>query len=121
MRAIAIAGHRLRGATSRSIRRVRAATDRFHGAGRWPVRALRGFGVVEIVPRLIDLADADVLVEGEIVAHEVLKDHADRLAHRCELVLAQIDAVEENATFGRVIESGEQFRERRLAGAVLTH
>ena len=67
----------------------------------------------------LDLADADVLVEAHVVAHEVLEDHADRPAHRRQVVVAQVDAVEQDAPLGRIVEPRQQLGERRLARAVL--
>ena len=54
-----------------------------------------------------------------VVAHVVLKDHADLAAQVVEVVLAQVDAVEQDAAAGRVVEPRQQFHERGLSGAVL--
>ena len=75
---------------------------------------------LEIVTSGIDLADRNVLVEGEVVADEVLEYHADRLPERREIVFAEVDPVEQNAPLGRIVEACHQLGERRLARAVLT-
>ena len=53
-----------------------------------------------------------------VVADEVLEDDADALAQLVQVVLAQVDAVQQNLPFGRVVQAGEQLDQRRLAGAV---
>src|SRR5204863_3286741 len=44
---------------------------------------------------------------------------ADRLSQGREVVVAQIDAVEQDAAFGRVVQPREELGDRRLARAVL--
>ena len=70
---------------------------------------------------LIDRADADVLVEAQVVADEVLENDADRAAHRLEIVVAQIDPIEQNAPLRRIVQPCEQLDERRLPRAVLAN
>src|SRR5207253_6118714 len=58
--------------------------------------------------------------EPHVVAHEVLEDDADRAADVAELVLAEVDAVEENAPLARIVEAGDELGERRLPRPILT-
>src|SRR5262249_12610310 len=74
---------------------------------------------VEVRAHLFHLADADVLVEPHVVAHEILEDDADRATHLLQVVLAEIDAVEEDAALARVVESRDELRERRLPCSIL--
>ena len=55
----------------------------------------------------------------EVVAHEILEDDADVAAQLGEVVLAQVEAVEQDAPFGRVVEPRQQLDDGGLAGAVL--
>ena len=50
----------------------------------------------------------------------VLRDDADLAAQRLELHLADIDAVDRDPSLGRVVEPGDERRERRLAGPRVT-
>ena len=93
---------------------VRQCRDHFIGE-----RAPRRFFDALAVVHRVDLADADVLRRGEVVAHEVLEDHADVRAQVVEVVVAQIAAVEQDAAFVGVVQAREQFDERGLARAVL--
>ena len=47
--------------------------------------------------RALHAADGDVLPRGHLVAHEVLEDDADLAVQILDVVLAQVDAVEQNA------------------------
>src|SRR2546422_7463576 len=55
-----------------------------------------------LVVQRLDLAHPDVLLEDEIVADEVLEDDADVPAQAAQVVVAQIDAVEQDAALVRV-------------------
>ncbi len=70
-----------------------------------------------VVQRL-DLAKADVLAGGGHVAHKVLKDHADRVAQAVRVILAQVDAIQQNLALVRVIQPRQQLDKRGLARAV---
>ena len=54
-----------------------------------------------------------------LVAHEVLEDDADFPVQIFDAVIAQIDAVEENAARRRIVEARDELDDRRLALAVL--
>ena len=49
--------------------------------------------------------------------HGILEDDGDVLAERGDIVLPDIEAVDQDAAGGRVVEPGNQADERRLAGA----
>jgi hypothetical protein len=67
----------------------------------------------------VDLADAHVLLEAQVVANEVLEDHADRVADVLEVVIAEVHAIQRDAAFGRVVETREQLGDGRLPCPVL--
>ena len=69
----------------------------------------------------LDLAEPNVLADGRLVADEILEDHADAPAQVVEVVLLEVDAVEQDASLGRIIEPREQFDQGRLAGAVRSY
>ena len=71
-----------------------------------------------VVARL-DAADGDIVAGAEIVAHEILEDHAHAAAQRVEVVVAQVVAVEQDAALVGVVEPRQQLHQRGLAGAVL--
>ena len=91
-----------------------SALDHFVGQ-----RAARGVADAGAVVHRVDLADADVLARGQVVAHEVLEDHADVRAQVVQVVVAQVAAIEQDAAFIRVVEPRQQLHQRGLAGAVL--
>src|SRR5687767_8396417 len=64
------------------------------------------------------VAEADVVAGGDVVAREVLEGDGDARAQGLRIELAQIDAVPQHLPFGRVVEAGEQLDDRRLAGSV---
>ena len=65
--------------------------------------------------------DAHVVRGREVVAEEILKDHADVAAVIRKVVVAQVLAVEQHAALVRIVEAREQFHDGGLAGAVLAH
>ena len=69
---------------------------------------------------MVYVARTNVLADQQLVAGEVLEDHADALAQCLLLPFAKVEAVEKNTTPLRGIEPGQQLDERRLARAVLT-
>ncbi len=78
-------------------------------------RLCPAFRVVDVA----DIARADILADRELVATEVLENDADALPQRLDIPVLQIESVEQNAPLGRVVESGQQLDQRRLARAVL--
>src|SRR2546426_4137681 len=74
-----------------------------------------------LVAQRVHLAHADVLFQDEVVAHEVLEDHADVPAQAVQIVLPQVHAVEQDAPFIGVVQACEQLHERRLPRSVLAH
>ena len=74
--------------------------------------------------RLLDLlvgrlraAVADVVADGVVEQHGVLRDHADGAAQRLLGDVADVLAVDGDAPAGDVVEAEEQPRDGRLAGA----
>ena len=65
--------------------------------------------------------DGDVVARRQVVAHEILEDHAHRAAQRVQVIVAQVAAIEQDAAFVGVVEPGQQLDERGLARAVLAH
>ena len=82
-------------------------------------RALRRGADAAVIVHRIDLADADVLGRGEVIAHEILEDHADVGAQIFEVIVAQVAAVEQDATLVGFVQPRQQLHQRGLAGAVL--
>ena len=53
-----------------------------------------------------------------MIAREILEDDTDIVAQIVKRVVLQIDAVEKDAAFARIVEPREKLDDRRLAGAV---
>ena len=64
-------------------------------------------------------AHGDVFAGSHLVAHEILKDHADLAIQIVEVVFAKIDPIEQDLSFGGIVESGDQFDDGGFAFAVL--
>src|SRR5579883_1988966 len=69
----------------------------------------------------LDRPEADVLARGQLVAHEVLENGAKAPAQLLGREIAQIDAAPQDGPARGGIKTGEQFDERGLSGAVLSH
>ncbi len=69
--------------------------------------------------RHFDAAHCDVFARGHFVAHEVLKDDADLGVQIGQVVFAQVDAIEQNLAFGRIVEARDQLDDGGLSLAVL--
>ena len=63
--------------------------------------------------------DGDVLPRRHFVAHEILKDYADFAMQVLDAVLAQVDAIEQNAPLGRIVEARQELDDGGLALPVL--
>ena len=82
--------------------------------------ALFGSGLPSLrVAEALHVPDADVLARDELIAHEVLKDDADPLSKHIEAPGVELEPVERNPAFGRLVEPGEQLDQRGLSGPVL--
>src|SRR2546425_11838683 len=57
----------------------------------------------------------------EVVAYEVLEDHADAAAQAVQIVLAQVHAIEQDAPFVGVVQPRQQLHQRRLPRPILAH
>ncbi len=61
-------------------------------------------------------AVADVLARRGAEQHGVLRHEADRAAHALGIRARDVDAVDEHAAFGRIVEAQQQLERRALAG-----
>ena len=71
--------------------------------------------------RNFDAAHGDVFARRHLIAHEVLKDDADLRVQVVQIVFAQVDAIEQNLAFGRIVEPGNELDDRGLALAVFAN
>src|ERR1700744_4100134 len=76
---------------------------------------------LEDVARGFNASHADVFGGRHVVAHEILKDSSDLVPQRVQVIIAKIDAIEENFAFGRIVEPSEKLGERRFSLAVFSH
>jgi hypothetical protein len=67
---------------------------------------------------LCHVAKADVLRGRRLVIDIVLKHRPDLLTELIGLEIAQVDAVDEDPSFLRVVKPADELEQRRLAGAV---
>src|SRR5690606_963482 len=82
--------------------------------------ALRGRALdARTVVAGIDAADRDVLGRTQVVAHEILEDHADVVAQFVEVVVAKIPAIEQDAALIRAVQPREELDHGGLARAML--
>ena len=83
--------------------------------------APRGLANPGFIAQCLDLTDADVLAQDEIVAHEILEDDADVFAETVEVVVAEIDPIQEDSALVGIVEARQQLHQRRLPGAVFPY
>ena len=67
--------------------------------------------------RRVGTAEGDVLAHRAGEEEALLRDDPELPAQRLLRDVAQVDAVDRDASLARVVEAGEQLRDRRLAGA----
>ena len=79
------------------------------------LRLTRGF--LDFGVARVPAAVADVVADGVVEQHRVLRHHADRGAQRVLRDIADILAVDQDAAAGDIVEAEQQPRDRRLAGA----
>src|SRR6185312_13125073 len=89
----------------------------FHDVGR--AAELDGLLHDRLVVHLGHAPEAHVLFRGELVAIVVLEDDADAAEERVAVPVAERPAVEQNPAFARLVQTGEELDERRLARSVL--
>ena len=65
-----------------------------------------------------DLSETNVLAGGQLVAHEVLKDHSHLPAQLDRIEIAKVNSIEQDAPLGRVVQAQQQLDQRRLTRAV---
>jgi hypothetical protein len=66
-------------------------------------------------------ANCDVFARRHFVAHEVLKDDSDLRMQIGQIVFAEVDAIEQNLTFGWIVETRDQLDDGGFPLAVLTN
>ncbi len=79
-------------------------------------------GVADLVQivHVLDVADADVVRGGELVGRVVLEHDAELPTDLRRVVRADIPTVDQDLTFGRVVEPPQQLDHGRFAGAIAT-
>src|SRR4051794_36053816 len=70
---------------------------------------------------VVDIADTDVLAGAELVGRVVLKHHPELLAELLRVVFTDVDAVDQDAAGGGIVEPAEQLDDGRFARAVLAN
>ena len=81
-------------------------------------RPLERRGCRVMIPETGKVADADVLVGDDLEAGEVLEAGRHPRPPLLDGDVAEVDAVDGDASGGRVVEPAQQLHQRRLAGAV---
>src|ERR1044071_7028417 len=66
-----------------------------------------------------DLAKANVFSRRQMIAHKILKNHADLLAQIERVDFSNIDTVEKNDPFARIVQPGEKLDQRSFTCAVM--
>ena len=56
-----------------------------------------------------------------MIAHEVLEDNPHRMTQLGKVIVTQVLPVEQDPSFARIIQPGQQFNEGRFARAVFSH
>src|SRR5580704_18830330 len=70
---------------------------------------------LENIARGFNPSHADIFGGRHVIAHEILKDSSDLVPQRVQVIIAKIDAIQENFAFRWVIEPGEKLGERRFS------
>src|SRR6516164_1048078 len=70
-------------------------------------------------PAFLDLTHGNVLGSGHLIAHEVLKDDGGLTAEILKVVLAKIDAIEQDGPFGGIVKPCQELDDRGLSLPVL--
>jgi hypothetical protein len=72
-------------------------------------------------PPRFDLTEANVFLYRQVITDEVLENHADLLAQRQRIDVAEIYPVDQDRAFGRIVEPAQELDQGRLTGAVVAH
>jgi len=96
-----------------------------------PVRQFFRKGIREALPGsafdqlaiflLIDIADSDILRQRHLIAPIVLEDDPDLAAKGLRVIFPQVDPIQQDPAFRRIIKPGQQFDQGGLTGPVLSH
>src|ERR1700744_3959830 len=68
---------------------------------------------------MFDASNRDVFTGGHLVSHEILKNYPDLAVQVFQTVFAQVDAVEQDLSFGGIVEAGDQLDDGGLALSIL--
>ena len=71
--------------------------------------------------QVLDTPNRNVFTCRHLVAHEVLKNDANLMIKVFQVILVQIDTIEQNLSFGRIVQARQQLDDRCLALAVLSN
>ena len=71
--------------------------------------------------QVLDTPNRNVFTCRHFVAHEVLKNDANLMIKVFQVILVQIDTIEQNLSFGRIVQARQQLDDRCLALAVLSN
>ncbi len=80
-----------------------------------------GFLPAFLLIKIAHIPRANVLTHQELVAGKVLENHSDSLAKRIFIPCLQIQAIQQDATLVRPVETGQQLDQRGFSGAVFAH
>src|SRR5215469_10888517 len=68
----------------------------------------------------IHTSDDNVVARRHFVSHEILKDHADLVMQILDGIIPQIDPIEQDLTFGDIVESGNELYNSRFSLSVFS-
>src|SRR5205085_1054665 len=85
------------------------------------VRAILRCQIVQVLLQLADLAYANIFIKAQIVMNKILKNHSDVMAHRFQIIFAQVLAIEKNASFSGIIKARQELSQCGFSSAVLAY
>ena len=66
-------------------------------------------------------SDRDVFGCVQVITHKILEDHPYRMTQLGKVIVTQVLPVEQDPSFARIIQPGQQFNEGRFACTVFSH
>src|SRR5579883_1097275 len=82
---------------------------------------LRGLAHQSFILDPGDIAHANILLDAQVIAREILEDSAHMPTKFARIKLTNIDPIPENAPFCWIIETHQELDERGLASSVESH
>src|SRR5579864_5149114 len=76
---------------------------------------------LENIVRSFNPSHANVFGGGHVITHEILKDGSDFVPQRVQVIIAEIDAIEENFAFRGIVEASEKLGEGGFSLAVFSY